>query len=161
MRTNAYARLLALLVCVGCADPTTEVEVVFNNTRSPANLADRNLLRVQLEVGDRAYRIAGNELRTDRYATPHSDRLELPSRGELTIAVALVAGASDTLGAVRTSIPLQADYRFGVSVTPGGVRPVGACVGRLTSALLRRPGSPSAVDTLWVSVGGLPRGAVC
>lgn len=161
MRTNANVRLLALLVCVGCADPTTEVEVLFNNTLAPTILADRNLLRVQLEAGDRAYRIAGHDLRTDRYATPHSDRLELPSRGELTIAVALVAGASDTLGAVRTSIALQPDYQFGVSITPGGVRPVGVCVGRLTTALLRRPGSPSAVDTLWVSVGGVPRGAVC
>jgi hypothetical protein len=161
LKRQLVISLCASLAFVACDEPSTDVELLFDTVRAPAALSDPSLLRVRLEAGGRVYRITGNDLRTDRYSTPHTDRLTLPTQGELLVSVALVHGASDTLGAVRTIMALQPDYRFGVNVTLGGARPLGVCVGRLATAVLRRPGSPTATDTLWVSVGGLPRGAVC
>jgi hypothetical protein len=116
------------------------------------------LLHVTVGEGRSARELRGSDFTTAGYGTPHSELLEVPSSGQLPIRVALVSAAGDTLASARLEFVLRPAHTYWVTVRAGGARPTGMCIGRVTAA----PISPGkAGDSLFVTGGGMPRGAMC
>jgi hypothetical protein len=160
-RTLVVAALAAPLLTAGCADHDSDVSVAYLNALGPAPLRDPALLRVVLLSRGSGYEFTGAQLSGDPGSTPRYGPVWVPHAGELRVIAALVQPPNDTLGVATTSIRLQSRYHYGVTVQPGGPRPDFFCLGQVTGAPLRRPGSAVATDTLWVTAAGLPDGAIC
>jgi hypothetical protein len=79
-----------------------------------------------------------------------------PRYGERPIHAALLAPAGDTLGSVAFTQRFHRWHRHWVAAVIGTSRPVGSCVGELVVAPVR-----GGADTLFVTYGSLPDGAVC
>jgi hypothetical protein len=161
VRVLRLAVLSAIVLTSGCTDNGSDVQIQFANYLGPAALQDPSSLRVDLDVGGIAYHLTGSDFTTQEFGTLHSKSLSIPGTGELRVFVALVTAPADTLGQLTVSIPLQSRFHYGVMVLPGGARPAGICVGQIAQAPVRRPGSVTATDTLWVAYAGLPEGAIC
>ena len=91
-------------------------------------------------------------------ASALSDELRL-SPATSTVHLAVYSATGDSLGAVTTSLSVQADYQYGFSADVGFVRPTGLFCGHIIAAVPLR----SAVsDSLFVVLGGeIPHGAFC
>lgn len=77
--------------------------------------------------------------------------------GALPVRVVLVSGGVDTIAAVAFTRSFERDFEYGMGADVARVRPIGLCIGTILAAPLRsRPG-----DTLFVSISGLPKDAVC
>ena len=79
-----------------------------------------------------------------------------PRYGERPIHAVLLSPAGDTLASTAFTQRFRRGHRHWVAAVVGGGRPVGSCIGGLTVAPLR-----GGADTLFVTYGSLPDGAVC
>jgi hypothetical protein len=148
---------IVLGLCGACGDGNT-FEVVYAG-REPFVPA---LLSVEVQwVGGSAH-LEGASFTTKRYGTPHSDLLDVPAGGPLLVQAQLVAPSGDTLARVKGRLTLEPDFTYGAGIDASSEAPVGVCVSIADRAPLRDPQSGELTgDTLFLTLGGLPRGAIC
>lgn len=115
--------------------------------------SDPTLVRVRFMVGAFTLDIAAPHLWPTEFT--------IPTSGTARIRFSLVASPQDTLATAETTLDLAPASIFGVSGIVAATRPVGVCVGKITSVPLQARTGAVVSDSLFVSVGGLPRGTIC
>jgi hypothetical protein len=120
------------------------------------------LLTVDVHWRGGGTHLEGASFTTKRYGTPHSELLDVPSDGPLEVQAQLVSARGDTLAQVAGTLRLEADFTYGAGIDASPEAPVGVCVSIADRAPLRDPGSGELTgDTLFLTLGGLPRGSIC
>jgi hypothetical protein len=120
------------------------------------------LLTVDVQWRGGGAHLEGASFTTKRYGTPHSERIDVPSTGPLEVQAQLVSPSGDTLAQVAGSLRLEADFTYGAGIEATPEAPVGVCVSIADRAPLRDPATGELTgDTLFLTLGGLPRGSIC
>lgn len=103
-------------------------------------------------------RISGRRVRLDAPPSGEgaSTRIRGYRYGEGPVAVTLIAG-DDTIAHGEFSVELKRDHDHWVDADIGRHRPAGFCFGEAAALPLRG----SATDTMFVTYGSLPNGAIC
>lgn len=142
---------LALLMLLACArlpsfggpQVTVSVDLRSSATAAPTLRVDLGGRSVALRPGDYGAGGASVSVRGPRY-------------GERPVHAALLAPTGDTLGSVAFTQRFHRGHRHWVAAVIGTSGPVGSCIGGLVVAPVR-----GGADTLFVTYGSLPDGAVC
>jgi hypothetical protein len=144
-------------ICGACGDGNT-FEVVYAGQEPfvPA------LLTVDVQWVGGGTHLEGADFTTKRYGTPHSERIDVPGGGPLRVEAQLVTPSGDTLAHVSGSLRLEPDFTYGAGLDASAEAPQGVCVSISDRAPLRDPESGELTgDTLFLTLGGLPRRAIC
>ena len=140
--------LLLVALASACDDGNT-FEVLYSGTGPYTP----GLLTVDVQWPGGGTHLEGAAFTTKRYGTPHSELLNVPSRGSLHLTAQLITPAGDTLGKVEGSLALESDFTYGAGLV------VGTTDDRVA---LHHPHSGELTgDSLFLSLGGLPKNAVC
>jgi hypothetical protein len=152
VRVRPAVAALALLVAAACDDGpgANRPPLAVSVTLSAATLVPPTFVA---EVG-------GVRVRTTARAVPQMPaevQVRAPRLGEVPARVALLGAAGDTLAAATFTHRFERGARHWISGWVGTRRPVGLCLGWVVATPLRG----STPDSLFVSYGWLPEGAVC
>lgn len=126
---------------------------------------DPSPLRVRIVSAAGAADVRGSEL-TPLEGGPWLESRPIPvaESGALEMTLSWIGAAGDTLARHVGRIPgLAPGYQYGVSIYAGGRNPAASgpsiCGGPPAAVAIPRPGA--AAESLYVHLGGIPRGAVC
>ena len=166
------AALSALSCRHGVASDTAPASVTSRSEiavgwfgQSPA-FADPGPLRVRLGLDPSAIEVRGSDLEVPEGSVWfESRRYPVPESGSLPILVTYLGPSGDTLARASVAIDrLMPGFSYGVNVYAGGRNPASSgqsiCGSPPHAVPVRRPGS-ATVDSLYITTGGLPKGAVC
>ena len=140
----------AVLALAGCSDPAApggpklSVALYLQQPTAPASV-------FRAHVGDQLVEV--------RAAGPAEGRQEVRGAryGDVPVRATLLTTAGDTLASVAFDQQFERDHAHWVVARVGRIRPIGHCIGTLMLAPL--PGASS--DTLFVTYGSIPEGAIC
>ena len=154
-----YSRLsgtiitLAAVAIAGCSDLFDSDEPTFSvGFELEHGLAVSTVLHA--DIGRRNIRIAAPEPGLGR---TRSTLVRGVRAGVVPVRLTIVTTSGDTLATMQYSQKLERDHDHWVTAQIGLRRPFGFCFGVPSATPLR----PDNADTLFVTAGGLPRGAVC
>jgi hypothetical protein len=117
-------------------------------------------------MGPGAIEVRGSDLAVpEGSAWFESRRYPVPESGSLPILVSYLDPSGDTLARASVAIDrLMPGFSYGVNVYAGGINPASSgpsiCGSAPHAVPVRRAGS-GIVDSLYITTGGLPKGAVC
>ena len=153
MRRPAIAGIasgVALLALVGCSDPLSpdgpalSVALSLQQPTAPSSVFRADIGGQRVEVRAAGIAESRTEVRGARY-------------GDVPVRATLLTAAGDTLASVTFDQRFERDHAHWVVARVGQRRPIGHCIGTLMVAPLRSAGS----DTLFVTYGRIPDGAIC
>ena len=141
---------------------TSHITVAYY-AQAPA-FSDPSPLRVRLGLTPAVHLRGGDLAPIEAGPWLQSPKVPVPASGALPVLVAYVTPAGDTLARSTHTLALAAGYGYGVTIHAGGRNPAAdgpsICGGKPHAIAVRRPGALRA-DSLYISIGGLPHGAVC
>ncbi|HUP90143.1 MAG TPA: hypothetical protein VM100_12350 [Longimicrobiales bacterium] len=139
------------LVALMQKDNSTTFSASYGGGRG--EFSDQSLVRVRLTAGAFSLVITAPDLWPKTFV--------IPTSGTAAVRFSLVTPANDTLGTGQTTFDLAPGWSFGVSGYVATAPPLGVCTGTFTKVPLRSATNTPVTDTLYISVAGLPRGAIC
>jgi hypothetical protein len=153
MRRPALASIVstaAVLALAGCSDsvapagPRLHVALSLQQPTAPTAVFRAHVGGELVEVRAEGLAESRREVRGSRY-------------GDVPVRATLLTAAGDTLASVAFDQSFRRDHAHWVVARVGRRRPIGHCIGTLLVAPLRGADS----DTLFLTYGGLPDGAIC
>ena len=153
MRRPAVASIVstaAVLALAGCTDPVApagpklHVALTLQQPTAPTSVFRAHVGGELVEVRAEGLAEGRAEVRAPRY-------------GDVPVRATLLTAAGDTLASVAFGQSFRRDHAHWVLAHVGRRRPIGHCIGTLLVAPLRGADS----DTLFVTYGGIPEGAIC
>jgi hypothetical protein len=153
MRRAAIASIAstaAVLALAGCSDPVSpggpklSVGLYLQQPTAPSSVFRADIGGQLVELRAAGFAESRKEVRGSRY-------------GDVPIRATLLTAAGDTLASVAFDQRFELDHAHWVVARVGQRRPIGHCIGTLTVAPLRGASS----DTLFVTYGRIPDGAIC
>jgi hypothetical protein len=180
LTSHSVSSILAAITITACAgeqraaDPLSPTpstvplpsELTVGYYSALATYVDLTSLQVVVGEGASAWRLTGRDLLPSpdngpwQYSVPRT----VPTTGRLPARVALIVPSGDTLAAASVSVRLAPDHRFGIGVYIPRVFPRGPadrCLGEVTPVAIRGSERSGVADSMFVIVGGLPKGAIC
>ena len=160
MRFVGRRVLIVSAVCVtgaACREDTSDFSMQVI-TRTP-EVADWSALTVALSGPDLRLTFRRSDFSPDVTARTSFLSRTVTFRGSGTaVANVALAGPAGTPAEIRVSFPVEADWRYGITLFIGGPRPGPFFCGRLEAAAAI-PSAPA--ESLYVATGGSPKDAVC
>ena len=153
-RTHRHAVICALcaLLVAGCSNPFSPDSPklwVSLGVQTPA--LSTTVFRAQ--VGSRNVTVPAPPA-----GTPYAEtQVVAPRYGSVPVQATLLTASGQTLASVQFSQDFRRGETHWITATVGTARPIGFCIGTLAVAPLNAAGS----DTLFVTYGSIPDGAVC
>jgi hypothetical protein len=146
-RTASAAAVLALAACSdlsGPSGPELSVALSLQQPTAPASIFRAHIGGQLVEVRAVGFSETRRGLRGAQY-------------GDVPVRTTLLTAGGDTLASVSFAQRFQRDHAHWVVAHVGRIRPIGHCIGTLLLAPL--PGA--SPDTLFVTYGSIPKGAIC
>ena len=161
---RAFAVVLFVLSCLGCATPTTpESTLKVSYYAQDSAFASAEPLRVSVGSGKQLRSLRGIEM-----APYHpffvSGAMPLDSGATWPITVVMLGANADTTATAQLSLgPVQPAMSYTLGVIVGGRRPAGAAsrCGAQVAVPMRRAGGALSGDSLYVSISGMRGGVEC
>ena len=152
MRRTEFAGIMstaAVLALAGCSDPFGPDGPKLSVALGLQPTAPTTVFRAH--VGGRTVELQAAGLSESRR------EVRGPRYGDVPVRAVLLTAAGDTLASVAFTQRFQRDHAHWVVARVGRNRPIGHCIGTLTVAPLLGASS----DTLFVTYGSIPDGAIC
>ncbi|HUE95699.1 MAG TPA: hypothetical protein VMN39_03520 [Longimicrobiaceae bacterium] len=152
MPIKALALTALVLALAGCSS-------IFGPERPEVSIAlysavgyDR-LGRFEVDIGGRLFRFQADD--------EVSRKVDAPEAGLLSVQVRLMGTGTDTLAAAEFSQRFSEGSEHWIVGRLGLQRPLGHCIGQLIVVPLPPAADAPQADTLFLTHGSIPEGAVC
>ncbi len=149
---NAVVCATCAFLASGCANPfSPDGPMLWVSHGVQTSALSTTVFRAQ--VGSRNVTVQAPPV-----GTPYAEtQVVVPQYGSVPVHATLLNATGQTLATVQFSQEFRRGETHWITATVGTARPIGFCIGTLAVAPLNAAGS----DSLFVTYGSIPDGAVC